>query len=479
MFVGRETELKTLEELYRRDSWQMVVIYGRRRVGKTTLIAKFLEGRPAIFFVAQEAGDRMNLEVFTRKIFEYFRVPDSLGGFSTWNDAFDFLAERAERERFVLVIDEFPYAAEGNRGLKSILQNVIDHRLKNTKTFLMLCGSQIGFMENEVLGHKSPLFGRRTAQMKIEGFDYVDASRMLVSYGNEDKIRFYSAVGGTPHYLNQVDPTRGFEENIAALFFSTSGYLYDEPTLLLKQELREPATYNAIVSAIAQGASKLNEIATKIGEERSKVIRYIEPLIKMKILHREFPFGEDSEKSRKGIYGISDNCWRFWYRYVFPNRPGIEQGAGRLLFDAVRNDLNGYIGRVFENVCLQYMIRRNNASALPFLFTRSGRWWGGDPKTKRQEEIDLVFGSYDGKSVLFAECKWRNDVDDLSVLNALIEKSRLLNESGRFRDLYYCLFSKADFSKACRALAKRMGNVFLVGLDELFELRWSQERSVL
>lgn len=471
MFIGRETELKALEELYGRDSWQMVVMYGRRRVGKTTLIAKFIEDKPAIFFTAQEAGDKMNLEIFTRKIFEFFKISGTFGGFSSWNDALNFLAERAEQERFILVIDEFPYAAEGNRGLASILQNIIDHRLKNTSAFWILCGSQIGFMENEVLGHKSPLFGRRTAQMKIDGFDYVDSARMLAGYGSEDKVRFYACIGGTPHYLNQVDPALTCEKNIANLFFSPSGYLYDEPTMLLKQELREPAVYNAIISAIAQGASKLNEISTKIGEAPSKVIKYLEPLMRMRILHREFPFGENSEKSRKGVYGISDNCYRFWYRFVFPNRSTIEQGAGIPLFAEIQEELNAYIGRVFEDICLQYMIRRNNASTLPFLFTRFGRWWGGNPRTKQQEEIDLVFGSLDGKSALFAECKWRREISDAAVLNALIEKSELLNKSERFKDVYYCLFSKAGFTQACKTQAERMGNVFLIGLDELFSLK--------
>ena len=153
----------------------------------------------------------MNLEVFSRKIFEFFKVPNSFGVFSSWNDAFDFLAERAGHERFILVIDEFPYAAEGSRGLVSILQNVIDHRLKDTNAFWIL------FMENAVLGHKSPLFGRRTAQMKLDGFDYVDASRMLAGYGNEDMVRFYACIGGTPHYLNQVDPALTFQQNIANL----------------------------------------------------------------------------------------------------------------------------------------------------------------------------------------------------------------------------------------------------------------------
>lgn len=234
VFIGRNREIETLEKLYRKNSYQMVVIYGRRRVGKTTLISKFVEGKAAVFFSAQEANDKINLALFSKKIFEHFGVSPTFSAFGTWNDAFEFIAEKARANRFILAIDEFPYAAEANRSLKSILQNSIDHQLKNTNIFIILCGSQISFMENEVLGYKSPLFGRRTSQMKIEGFDYRDASEMLPHYNLEDKIKFYACIGGTPHYLSQIDAEKSFDDNIADLYFNISGYLYDEPTMLLK-----------------------------------------------------------------------------------------------------------------------------------------------------------------------------------------------------------------------------------------------------
>ena len=172
--------------------------------------------------------------------------------------------KRQKEQQFVLAFDEFPYAAAENLSLKSIFQNAIDHLLKDSRLFLILCGSQVSFMENEVLGYKSPLFGRRTAQFKLEGFDYYDAARMLEGFCDEDKIRLYSCIGGTPHYLVQVSPHETFEENIQRLYFDISGYLYNEPMMLLQQELREPAMYNSIISVIARGASRLNEIATGI-----------------------------------------------------------------------------------------------------------------------------------------------------------------------------------------------------------------------
>jgi AAA+ ATPase superfamily predicted ATPase len=476
MFFGRMKELDILEKMYKKSGFELLVLYGRRRIGKTTLISQFIRDKPAIFFSAQEANDKMNLEVFSKLLYQFFGIA-GLPAFTDWNSAFLFLAEKARSKRLILVIDEFPYAVGANRGLKSILQNVIDHVFKKSNLFIILSGSQIGFMENEVLGYKSPLFGRRTAQMKLSGFDYVDAAGMFPKYSNEDKIRLYSCIGGTPYYLARIDKQLSFEKNLEMLFFNSAGYLYEEPLMLLKQELREGAVYNSIISAIAMGATRLNEIASITGEERSKIIKYLDTLIGLNLLQKEFPFGENPEKSRKGIYRIKDNCYRFWYRYVFTNKAAIEQGAGAVLLKTFLPELNSYIGGPFEEICMQYMIRMNNLSTLPFMFTQSGRWWGPNPKTRQSEEIDMVFSDTSRKHIIFAECKWRNDLRDTAALESLIEKSSLLKHeynnhvSTTRQNAYFYLFSKALFSKSCESLAKQMGNVVLVGLRELFNFR--------
>ena len=238
MFVGREKELTALNKLYVEDQFQMVVIYGRRRIGKTTLITEFISKKPAIFFTAHEVNDALNLSRFSEKVYRFFDIPESAGSFNSWHDAFDFLAQKAKKRRFILAFDEFPYAASANRALKSILQTAIDHSYKKTGLFLILCGSHMGFMESEVLGYNSPLFGRRTAQIKLDGLDYYDAGKMLSGFSNEDKIKFYACVGGTPHYLAQIKKSESFEGNIKRLYFDISGYLYNEPMMLLQQELR-------------------------------------------------------------------------------------------------------------------------------------------------------------------------------------------------------------------------------------------------
>ncbi|MDR1135928.1 MAG: ATP-binding protein [Clostridiales Family XIII bacterium] len=466
MFVGRENELAALNKLYREKSFQMVVMYGRRRIGKTTLLSEFAADKPAIFFTAEELNDAPNLNRFSQKIYRFFELPDSVGSFRNWNDAFSFLAAKARERQFVLIFDEFPYAASANRSLKSILQTAIDHEFKDTGLFLILCGSHIGFMENEVLGYKSPLFGRRTAQIKLEGFDYYDAGKMLRGFSNEDKIALYACVGGTPHYLAQVKADESFEDNIKRLFFDMSGYLYNEPMMLLRQELREPAMYNAIIAAIAGGASKLNEIVTKIDEDRPKVNRYLQTLVNLKIVRRLCPFGENPQNSRRGIYWIADNCYDFWYRFVFSNMQEIESGSGDLVADAnvFGEKLAAYIGKPpFETICLQYLQRANRCGKLPFTATSFGSWWGTDTREKSQTDFDAIAANRAEGKIILGECKWRSEVNAAFELQRLEAKSHLLSA---FNDRYYYLFLKT--SAGLRDLKQE--NAVIVSTDTLFEI---------
>lgn len=467
MFVGRKEELEKLNTLYKRNNFQMVVIYGRRRIGKTTLISEFVKNKKAIFFSAEEANDGLNLETISNKIFDTFNMPkEQIGGFKTWKDVFSFLGEKSRNERIILVIDEFPYAAQANKSLKSILQNSIDQDLKNSQLFLILCGSQISFMEEEVLGYKSPLFGRRTAQIKLEAFDYYTSSIMMKSFGNEDKIKLYSVIGGIPYYLSKINENLSFEDNVKELYFDKSGYLYDEPMMLLRQELREPALYNSIICAIASGASKLNEISTRINEETSKTIKYITTLINLQILYKEFPFGEDVSKSKKGIYKISDNCYRFWYKNVFLNKSGIESGIGDKIANNVLDNINQFIGKpAFEEICLQYIKRKNKEEQLPFLATRFGNWWGNDNEQKQQTDIDIVADNREEKKIILGECKWRNDIKDVQEILKLIGKKKIFPN---YNEYYFYFFSKEKFSKEAQDLTKTYKNLTLVDLDMLF-----------
>ena len=465
MFFGREKELLTLNKLYDENIFQMVVMYGRRRIGKTTLISEFISDKHAIFFTAQEVNDSINLSQFSKKIYSFFGAPEETGAFSSWNDAFSFLAKKAKEKQFVLAFDEFPYAVSANRSLKSILQTAIDHEFKDTGLFLILCGSHMGFMENEVLGYKSPLFGRRTAQIKLDGFDYYDAGKMLEGFSNEDKLKIYSCVGGTPHYLSQIKLNESFEENIKRLFFDISGYLYNESMMLLQQELREPAMYNSIITSIAGGSSRLNEIAAKIGEDSPKVSKYLQTLVNLQIVDKIYPFGENPQNSRKGIYRIADNCYDFWYSFVFPNKPEIESGNGDIIADTevFGERLSSYIGKPpFESICLQYFQRVNRLGKLPFTATSFGSWWGNDSVEKKQADFDVIAVNRTDKKIILGECKWKNNISVEEEVKKLLSKEHLLSE---YKDRFYYLFLKT-----LRKKKQEIEGVTIITTDMLYDI---------
>lgn len=468
VFVGRDAELATLEKAYAADGFRMVVVYGRRRVGKTTLLARFAEGKPALFFTAQQQTDANNLADFSRQIALFFQLPASLA-FESWEAAFDFLADRAQTAPFLFVFDEFPYAAEANGPLASKLQIAIDHRFQKTRLCMVLCGSDQGFMESEVLGKKSPLHGRRSAQIRVRPFDYLTAARMLPQVSDEDAFLYYACVGGVPYYLSQIDQSLSFRENIAELFFSPEGFLYEEPLMLLRQELREPAVYNSILRAIGAGANRRNEIASRCGMEATAVSKYLATLERLEIIERTVPFGENPETSRKGIFRFADACYDFWYTFVMPVAGEVEKGAGRIVANQLSEEvLSSYLGHRFERVCLQWMLAESLAGRLPIAASSFGQWWGTDPGTRTQEEIDVVAADRLGKRALVGECKWRSQFDESEALEKLARRAGLL---GRYKVEELYLFSKNPLSNATLSKMKLAGNQRSVCLSDLYEGR--------
>ena len=463
MFIGREQEMAKLNKMYCSNQFEFAVIYGRRRVGKTTLIREFCKDKKAIYFIAREANDKMNIENFSRDVFAV-TAKESEGNvlFSNWEKAFEYIYNISTKERIILVIDEYPYLASSNRSISSIIQAHIDMNLKETKLFLILCGSSMSFMEYQVLGYKSPLYGRRTAQFKIKPFNYYEASKLLTGYTVEEQAILFAITGGIPEYLVRINTKLNLEENIKELFLEESGHLYEEPINLLKQELREPSTYNGIIEAIANGASRLNEISTKNGLESNKCSKYITSLIALGIIKKEKPINEGT--SKKSIYLLDDQMFRFWYRFIPRNMSSIVSGLGDIVYKKnILPDLPNYMGLAFEIICTQYLIEQNKKLALPFVFGNIGRWWGNNPKKKRQEEIDIV--ALDDNNIIFGECKWRNELVGIKVYNELVEKSNLFKG---YTNKYYFLFSKSGFTKELVEQAEEL-SVVLIDLDIIYK----------
>lgn len=461
-FIGRETELANLNQLYAQQKFQLFVLYGRRRVGKTTLLNEFCKGKDSIFYSAEQSNTKLNLEKFSAQVFQFYQEKN-LEPFSSWTNVLSYIDHHQQEKRLVLVIDEFPYLVRKNKALLSELQHLIDHQLKNSRLFIILCGSYMGFMEKEVLGSKSPLFGRRTGQLHMKPFHYQTSVKFLETFSQETKLNLYGTFGGTPLYLQQIEPQETLEENIKRAFLKPTSYLYEEPLLLLHQEVQEPGVYNAIIEAIACGYTKANEISTKIGEDTAKCLKYIKTLCELDILYKETPFGE-KETSRKTIYGISDLMFRFWYRYIFPNRTLIETGAIDVIWQKrIAPDYNNYMGLVFEKVCMDYLTAQNAKGKLPLLFTSIGRWWGTDPATHSQVEIDLI--AKDDKDYLFGECKWRNEKLDLPVLHELQKKADIFSKNRN--QTWFVLFSKSGFTTTIINAATTDSHILLVDLDTL------------
>ncbi len=464
MFIGRNNEMAELNRLYNKKGFEMVVIYGRRRVGKTSLINEFSKDKQSIFYVAIEQNDKGALESFSEKVLEILPAAKAyIDSFLSWEKAFEYIAEQAKESRLLLVIDEYPYIATGNPSISSVLQKVIDTKFLNTNLFLILCGSSMNFMENQVLGYKSPLYGRRTAQFKIEPFDYIDSGKFFPEYSREERLIAYGIAGGVPQYLSNLAKEGSLNESIYRNYFRKDGHLFEEPSSILKQELREPAVYNSIITAVASGATRINEISTKTGEDSKKCSKYLSTLIDLHIVKKEYPVG--TEAGRNGIYSLCDNMFKFWYKFIPENITNIEADMGKIVIEKRVNPLiSDYMGRIFEEICIQYMIRRNKTLSLAIMFDEIGRWWGNNPVKKRQEEIDLLAKS--GGAAIFGECKWRNEPSGINVLNSLIEKSEILKQ---YKEKYYILFSKTGFTKELTDAAADMNNVELVDLNKLFE----------
>ena len=460
MFIGRERELVSLNKLYASDKFEFVVLYGRRRVGKTALINHFIDGKPAIYFMGVESNAKQNLENFSKSIIEYAGGVEADASFASFQAALDAVFRLAEKERVILAIDEYPYVARASKSLASTLQLLIDKYKDNSKLMLILCGSSMSYMEDHVLAYKAPLYGRRTAQLKLLPFDFEETCRYFKLFSAEDKALTYGIMGGTPQYLLQMDDRLSIEENVKNTYLNPTSAIFEEPINLLKQEVREPAIYTAIISAIATGSSRMSEISGKVGEETNVCSTYIKNLMSLGIVQKETPYGEKA--SKKAIYTIDDNIFRFWYRFVPENASMIARGAADLVYKRIEPHLPEYMGKVFEEICKQYLWKLLLTGESPVEFSSLGRWWGNDPVNKCQAEIDIM-GEQDKSTALFAECKWTNEKVDLGVIETLIERSKLFN----YKKTYFFLFSKSGFTKGCTEKVKELGNVSLVTYGEI------------
>ena len=463
MFYCREEELQTMTRRYEKGRFECIVIYGRRRVGKTALINEFCKGKPTVYFSALSASSQENLEALSKAIYTC-KNPDSpvAPTYRSYEDALDEITAMAKQQRLVFVIDEYPYLAKAEKSFSSRLQHIIDHQWQDSQLYLILCGSSMSFMEYQVLGYESPLYGRRTAQFKIQALTYREMTQFHPNLSLQDQALLYGVTGGIPHYINKLDVEDNLDEALLENLFSTSSYLFEEPENLLKQELREPAIYNSVISAIAGGASRLNEIATKVGLESGVCTKYLKVLLDLGILKKETPITE--KPGKKTIYAIDDNFFRFWYRFVPRNMSVISAGRMNHVYEqAVKKYYPDYMGLVFEKMCQEYLSRY--AKDLPILLSTVGQWWGTDSKTRKEVQIDIVGTPVEGNEYLIGSCKYRNEKIGMDELELIQKYASVFRKDGLF---HYFIFSKGGFTPALLEAGEK-GEVTLLTLDDLYQ----------
>lgn len=465
MFIGRKKELQLLEELYVSEKFEFLVLYGRRRVGKTFLLREFANRHSCIFFSAQEKNDRLNLEDFSKSVLSYFHE-EYLGVFQSWETAFEYIGKRCTDEKLVLFIDEFPFLASENPSIKSVLQHTIDHAWREKNIMLILCGSSVSFMENEVMGYKSPLYGRSTAQLELRPFDYLESAEFFPGYTNMEKMLAYGILGGIPCYLQTFDGQKTIAENIETQILRTGAFLKEEPQLLLKMELREPTIYNSIFEAIANGASRMNDISQKIHEESFKCSKYLSTLQNIKLVKKITPCGEKNT-SRKTIYRIADNFYSFWYHFVFANKSyyeilGESAAAEEIMLP---ENISRYMGGIFEIICKEYMVRLAKEKKLPFVPAYIEKWWGNNPVRKVEDDIDVLLMDLKQEKRIICECKFKNDAFGKEEYEIMMSRAAIF---ANVTETYFYVFSKGGFSSWVENAAKVDG-VKLLGIDDLFQ----------
>ena len=468
-FIGRKNELHTLNTEYNRNS-SFVVIYGRRRVGKTTLIKEFLKNKTAFYYLATEELESQSMKRLANVIARTTKntLLQKIE-FTDWLDLFQLIADYKPEEKKVLVIDEFPYLVRTNSAFPSILQNAWDEFLKDSNVMLILSGSLIGMMQKHVLSYDSPLYGRRTAQMRLTPLPFTSIYETQ-NLPFEQAVEQFALTGGVPKYLEFFEDGRPLEEQLKDAVFSKNGFLYEEPNFLLKSEFLTAVNYFSIIKTIADGNHKLGKIASALGQESSSLTPYLSTLSDLGFIEKRTPITEKNpEKSRKGLYFIADNFLRFWFCYVYPYKGELELDNMQIVLDEIHKDFKEkFVAFAYEDICKDVFAKLCSNNAISFVPSRIGSYWLND--YDGDTEINVMSVDHQNKQVFAGECKYHTKPVDASVYFALkenVDNAAEIRKSFPKYNVIYGLFSKSGFTKRMLDIAKENPNILLIHEDHL------------
>lgn len=463
-FLGREKEILDLEKEYARNGG-FVVIYGRRRIGKTTLIKQFIKSKTAFYFLATKEVESQSMKRFAGVIAR--TTGNSVlqkAAFSDWLDLFQAVADYKPNEKKVLVIDEFPYLVKVNDSFPSILQNAWDEILKDSNVMLILCGSLISMMKKHALSYESPLYGRRTAQMRIAPLPFTTVyENQKLSF--EEAAEQYSITGGVPKYMEFFSDGQPLYEQIKENVLSKNGFLYEEPNFLLTDEVQVPTNYFSIIKVIADGNHKLGTIAGILGLETSALTPYLKTLSELGFIEKQVPVTEkNAEKTRKGLYFISDNFLRFWFRYVYPYKGELELDNMQISLDELDKDFKEkFVAFAYEDICKEIFARLCSDKAIDFTPSKIGSYWLNDKSGNTQ--IDVMAVDTVNKRLFAGECKYHNQPIDADVYFELVKKvdnSSEIKSAFKGYTVIYGVFSKSGFTSRMTDISNSNPNLFLI-----------------
>jgi len=458
-FIDRESEMEVLEEEYRRKESSLVILYGRRRTGKTTLISEFIKEKPALFFLATEESEAQNRSAFKERAAEFIDS-DLLrsAAVSNWDVVFAAVMEHPFESKPVIVIDEFQNIGKSNRAFPSIFQRIWDEKLKDKSVMVILCGSLISMMTSQALNYGSPLYGRRTAQIRLEQISFRFYRDFFPQKSFKELVETYAVTGGIPKYIEVFSEKSDIYQAIESNVLNRASFLYDEPHFLLQQEVAEVGSYFSIIRSVAAGNHKLSAISSALEVKATSLTKYLKTLIDLDILEREVPVTEDNpEKSKRGLYRIKDNYLRFWFAFIYPNTSFIESDNSRIVMSKIRKSLTtSHTAFVYEDVCRQRMWDLNANETWPFYFSKVGRYW--DANT----EIDVTAIDPEGRNLVLGECKYWHEPVGANVLRELEKKADAVEWNRSNRHLWYVLFSISGFTDDLLQLSAQRNDVLLV-----------------
>lgn len=458
-FIDRVSEMEALKKEYERKGASFVVIYGRRRVGKTALINEFCKDKRALTFLATEENEKENREAFKNNVAE-FCTNELLAAsrVEKWETIFDVIVQysRESKDKVVVVIDEFQYLGKANKSFPSIMMGIWDKKLKDSNIMLIVCGSLINMMTAQVLSYDSPLYGRRTAQMRIGQIPFSFYAEFFPDLSEDECILRYAVTGGVPKYIELFDDNVDIYKAIRENVMSRNAFLYAEPEFLLQKEVFEIGSYFSLLKTIAAGNHKLGKIAAIMETPQTSLTKYLKVLSELDIVEREVPVTEENpEKSKKGLYDIKDNFIKFWFKFIYPYKGMLEAGQDAYVMQKIQASfIENHVSYVYEDICREKVWCLNGKG---MEFNRVGRWWDNS-----DVEIDIVAYDSMGKDILFGECKYSVNKKGMDVLRQLQRKAAAVPWNRNERDEYFVIFSRSGFEDELVRYADEHDNVRLI-----------------